>query len=233
MSVRSYCSCILSKFHIKPQPGTANGGNGSVVSYRNSTSNHNMSIEVQYIRQVVSYRNSTSNHNNKRMSLRSVSVVSYRNSTSNHNCEDCLRRQRNVVSYRNSTSNHNSVCVIRSVTPLYLIEIPHQTTTENPAPFVLRCCILSKFHIKPQRGRAFFYRSLVVSYRNSTSNHNDIALGAKRTALYLIEIPHQTTTVGTVSYEFTMLYLIEIPHQTTTSGLILIDKVLLTGCLPL
>ena len=29
------------------------------------------------------------------------------------------------------------------------------------------------------------------------------------------------------------LYLIEIPHQTTTSGLILIDKVLLTGCLPL
>lgn len=30
-----------------------------------------------------------------------------------------------------------------------------------------------------------------------------------------------------------MLYLIEILHQTTTSGLILIDKVLLTGCLPL
>lgn len=29
------------------------------------------------------------------------------------------------------------------------------------------------------------------------------------------------------------LYLIEILHQTTTSGLILIDKVLLTGCLPL
>ena len=30
-----------------------------------------------------------------------------------------------------------------------------------------------------------------------------------------------------------LLYLIEILHQTTTSGLILIDKVLLTGCLPL
>lgn len=32
---------------------------------------------------------------------------------------------------------------------------------------------------------------------------------------------------------FGALYLIEILHQTTTSGLILIDKVLLTGCLPL
>ena len=37
------------------------------------------------------------------------------------------------------------------------------------------------------------------------------------------------------SWEYTIgeLYLIEILHQTTTSGLILIDKVLLTGCLPL
>lgn len=51
--------------------------------------------------------------------------------------------------------------------------------------------------------------------------------------LYLIEILHQTTTGGRhFRYEL-LLYLIEIPHQTTTSGLILIDKVLLTGCLPL
>lgn len=33
--------------------------------------------------------------------------------------------------------------------------------------------------------------------------------------------------------EVSALYLIEILHQTTTLGLILIDKVLLTGCLPL
>ena len=51
----------------------------------------------------------------------------------------------------------------------------------------------------------------VVSYRNSTSNHNAPSQG-----------PYQNK-----------LYLIEILHQTTTSGLILIDKVLLTGCLPL
>lgn len=51
--------------------------------------------------------------------------------------------------------------------------------------------------------------------------------------LYLIEILHQTTTIGHVFLPRYLLYLIEILHQTTTSGLILIDKVLLTGCLPL
>ena len=51
--------------------------------------------------------------------------------------------------------------------------------------------------------------------------------------LYLIEILHQTTTIPDIEILFAKLYLIEILHQTTTSGLILIDKVLLTGCLPL
>ena len=55
---------------------------------------------------------------------------------------------------------------------LYLIEILHQTTTKrNPflRPF---CCILSKFYIKPQPSLATFGTRPVVSYRNSTSNHN-------------------------------------------------------------
>ena len=39
--------------------------------------------------------------------------------------------------------------------------------------------------------------------------------------------------IGKKLIDLPMLYLIEILHQTTTSGLILIDKVLLTGCLPL
>ena len=51
--------------------------------------------------------------------------------------------------------------------------------------------------------------------------------------LYLIEILHQTTTPAALPLPLAVLYLIEILHQTTTSGLILIDKVLLTGCLPL
>ena len=72
-------------------------------------------------------------------------------------------------------------------------------------------CILSKFYIKPQLAFKPFNSAKVVSYRNSTSNHNSLFLFAHPMALYLIEIL----------------------HQTTTSGLILIDKVLLTGCLPL
>ena len=59
---RSRC-CILSKFHIKPQPGIRAGVVFLVVSYRNSTSNHNK-VEIHRVEMpVVSYRNSTSNHN--------------------------------------------------------------------------------------------------------------------------------------------------------------------------
>ena len=94
---------------------------------------------------------------------------------------------------------------------LYLIEILHQTTTIPKQEMNLDCCILSKFYIKPQLQVLFNGEVNVVSYRNSTSNHNPFGI-----------------TRNVIS-----LYLIEILHQTTTSGLILIDKVLLTGCLPL
>ena len=78
--------CILSKFYIKPQPPLPYGYAIGVVSYRNSTSNHN----VAYFAPV------------------SSTVVSYRNSTSNHNYSDFLKNIPPVVSYRNSTSNHNN-----------------------------------------------------------------------------------------------------------------------------
>ena len=167
MNARRQC-CILSKFYIKPQHTSGRLRPSDVVSYRNSTSNHNLLPGPHLHRWVVSYRNSTSNHNMKAVRISSDRVVSYRNSTSNHNFSYFVHNCSNVVSYRNSTSNHNIIQV--------------------------NAILLS-----------------VVSYRNSTSNHNwswwDTA--CRR------------------------LYLIEILHQTTTSGLILIDKVLLTGCLPL
>ena len=77
-------------------------------------------------------------------------------------------------------------------------------------------CILSKFYIKPQRVHTSFENGLVVSYRNSTSNHNVYGRFVSRLLLYLIEILHQTTTgrPGRTSTE--PLYLIEILHQTTT-----------------
>ena len=121
---------------------------------------------------------------------------------------------------------------------LYLIEILHQTTTlATVSPFLLRC-ILSKFYIKPQLYRHLLSPDSVVSYRNSTSNHNPFGKVSTPPSLYLIEILHQTTTVDgcavlvlcVVSYRNStsnhnppkrkafvpMLYLIEILHQTTT-----------------
>ena len=83
-------------------------------------------------------------------------------------------RRARVVSYRNSTSNHNSGSSVSLLVVLYLIEILHQTTTQVMVIPLLLCCILSKFYIKPQLRQDRCKRSKVVSYRNSTSNHNRV-----------------------------------------------------------
>ena len=273
--------CILSKFYIKPQHLSQMIGPSSVVSYRNSTSNHNR-IRLRFSeRIVVSYRNSTSNHNKNNGAtaikmlylieilhqtttlisvssfstscilskfyikpqlpvalLRYVVVVSYRNSTSNHNSGTTTPNSALVVSYRNSTSNHNSVIINLFSTPvvsyrnstsnhnngcvfscdglLYLIEILHQTTTVTATAPDVRRCILSKFYIKPQLPVALLRYVVVVSYRNSTSNHNGLAAIPSGRMLYLIEILHQTTTPAALQLLLVVLYLIEILHQTTT-----------------
>ena len=162
----------------------------SVVSYRNSTSNHNHPETGNEPRLVVSYRNSTSNHNPVVAPPVPPLVVSYRNSTSNHNSGTTTPNSALVVSYRNSTSNHN-VFPCPAYRPwLYLIEILHQTTTSSVVFEFLSCCILSKFYIKPQ---------------------------------------HLVTWI--FAREGCILSKFYIKPQ--PSGLILIDKVLLTGCLPL
>ena len=77
-------------------------------------------------------------------------------------------------------------------------------------------CILSKFYIKPQLQNVTTLANRVVSYRNSTSNHNSARRSRPAASLYLIEILHQTTTDGRAFAQQTQLYLIEILHQTTT-----------------
>ena len=125
--------CILSKFYIKPQHDYTAVGHCFVVSYRNSTSNHN------------------------------PVNTTYPNSS--------------VVSYRNSTSNHNPCGFFILLVKLYLIEILHQTTTAKLLEKSMFSCILSKFYIKPQLRRFNERLRHVVSYRNSTSNHNDCRRG--------------------------------------------------------
>ena len=145
--------CILLKFYIKPQH-TAN---------------------VYNLLYVVSYRNSTSNHNTLRRFLPAIRVVSYRNSTSNHNIWTDKTDQEMLylieILHQTTTANVYNLLYI----PLYLIEILHQTTTGPRSAFApallylieilhqtttcsyqLRkwtSCILSKFYIKPQRSR--------------------------------------------------------------------------------
>ena len=99
---------------------------------------------------------------------------------------------------------------------LYLIEILHQTTTVAYEPCFNECCILSKFYIKPQRVAGEGNPQAVVSYRNSTSNHNSAGNPRPYYPLYLIEILHQTTTLTLAFNRNLELYLIEILHQTTT-----------------
>ena len=186
--------CILSKFYIKPQQCPLQHYSFCVVSYRNSTSNHNHTTAPSNSLFVVSYRNSTSNHNIHTKRIAHITVVSYRNSTSNHNFFTPTCQKFVVVSYRNSTSNHNTpdylnyqgslylIEILHQTTTLrrsiiifdrlYLIEILHQTTTLRLCLLPLARCILSKFYIKPQPRRCYRFQRSVVSYRNSTSNHN-------------------------------------------------------------
>ena len=85
--------------------------------------------------------------------------------------------------------------VVSSAVMLYLIWILHQTTTLAICPLVM---------------------SVVVSYLDSTSNHNFTTPLKILVVLYLIWILHQTTTNYAVKDSRCRLYLIWILHQTTT-----------------
>ena len=164
--------CILSKFYIKPQLTGRTLNGFDVVSYRNSTSNHNVGSVRPAPSTVVSYRNSTSNHNV--CHLQNALILLY------------------LIEILHQTTTSRGYTATRK--QLYLIEILHQTTTyapgKSPEPGCIlskfyikpqrriianrgtRSCILSKFYIKPQRSVPKLCDMGVVSYRNSTSNHN-------------------------------------------------------------
>ena len=166
-------------------------------------------------------------------------VVSYRNSTSNHNVatSGISAFLLYLIEILHQTTTGGDQDFASGL--LYLIEILHQTTTCMKClvcklccilskfyikpqhcvqrPFRSPCCILSKFYIKPQLCTTQERRDQVVSYRNSTSNHNQAECYDDNARLYLIEILHQTTTLILAKKIYDMLYLIEILHQTTTS----------------
>ena len=165
--------CILSKFYIKPQLPVALLRYVVVVSYRNSTSNHNSGTTTPNSALVVSYRNSTSNHNQNTRSIgRSI-----------------------VVSYRNSTSNHNRGRTLCGICELYLIEILHQTTTNRPHVKRFRRLYLIEILHQTTTPSSLTYSArplyLIEILHQTTTLTLVVATSSE---LYLIEILHQTTT---------------------------------------
>ena len=134
--------------------------------------------------------------------------------TTTGKCIECRQKKLYLIEILHQTTTVTPAAVLGS--SLYLIEILHQTTTIHAICRIKKSCILSKFYIKPQLFVRWFLCHSVVSYRNSTSNHNFGERLVKILQLYLIEILHQTTTMFFIILFEPLLYLIEILHQTTT-----------------
>ena len=188
------CRCILLKFYIKPQLVSSLFVLGAGCILLKFYIKPQLRLERELAYCVVSYRNSTSNHN----------AVAGRHYLALLYLIEILHQTTTLVECVEITSE------------LYLIEILHQTTTRSYLSIPVVCCILSKFYIKPQLQRAVDNNRYVVSYRNSTSNHNHMTIVLYFYGLYLIEILHQTTTICFHDIFSSLLYLIEILHQTTT-----------------
>ena len=166
--------CILLKFYIKPQH-TANVYNLLyVVSYRNSTSNHNMSHWRATSQGVVSYRNSTSNHNAGTTTPNSALLY--------------------LIEILHQTTTQLSALIVE--VPLYLIEILHQTTTRGQIS--LRRCGLYLIEILHQTTTLVAIPLAHIELYLIEILHQTTTLRASRwrvEKLYLIEILHQTTTM--------------------------------------
>ena len=144
-------SCILSKFYIKPQHSRWNVARCWVVSYRNSTSNHNGDACLLHRGGVVSYRNSTSNHN--------------------HGPGQPLPKPGCILSKFYIKPQHRvwgQVRLFCCILSKFYIKPQQFCVAKSDASR----CILSKFYIKPQQIIKELVHQAVVSYRNSTSNHN-------------------------------------------------------------
>ena len=188
----------------------------AVVSYRNSTSNHNSgsaagaNSELYLIEILHQTTTSTSTPGGKPGCILSKFYIKPQRSR-----RTVFRRQRCILSkfYIKPQHARDQMGISRSCILSKFYIKPQQASDNHDHR---RCCILSKFYIKPQQGSFLLCQTRVVSYRNSTSNHNFIQVLAVRSRLYLIEILHQTTTWCKDKTRFSKLYLIEILHQTTT-----------------
>ena len=148
--IKAHNCCILSKFYIKPQH-----------SHETYCAYHSCILSKFYIKPQLFYADLSK--------VRRCILSKFYIKPQQRPPSVAISA---VVSYRNSTSNHNPDVVVEPSDLLYLIEILHQTTTVQIRDEKGQGCILSKFYIKPQLRHPTLLLLGVVSYRNSTSNHN-------------------------------------------------------------
>ena len=186
--------CILSKFYIKPQQCTLQHDSFCVVSYRNSTSNHNKLLNGRLAPKLylIEILHQTTTRITSMMSLHQLYLIEILHQTTTlgssfvtadvlylieilHQTTTALVSALSLLGlYLIEILHQTTTASIDFSTPekLYLIEILHQTTTFGPTSTRFASCILSKFYIKPQHLHETYCAYHVVSYRNSTSNHN-------------------------------------------------------------
>ena len=211
---------------------------GLVVSYRNSTSNHNSRYYKYFLFQLylieILHQTTTSRtprshslglylieilHQTTTTAKESIStstlyLIEILHQTTTMISAIALRRRLYLIEILHQTTTWDShFCNRRK---LYLIEILHQTTTRSRCSLFCYSCILSKFYIKPQLRLERELSCCVVSYRNSTSNHNNPRYLPNRKNV----VSYRNSTSNHNSADFfdntLVLYLIEILHQTTT-----------------
>ena len=142
--------CFISWFYIKPQLILPFGFPNLVVSYLDSTSNHNCFITHVGWVNVVSYLDSTSNHNSYRGGIDISKVVSYLDSTSNHNSNNFLLSSKELFHILILHQTTTLGVSMSKMSMLFHILILHQTTTLMTIIWHSISCFISWFYIKPQ-----------------------------------------------------------------------------------
>ncbi len=144
------CSCILSKFYIKPQRTARPYQNQRSCILSKFYIKPQQRIRHKIGHSVVSYRNSTSNHNAGPEGYEEMKVVSYRNSTSNHNWELIIWKNRLLYLIEILHQTTTRFCILFPVYRCILSKFYIKPQLARVASYSAIRCILSKFYIKPQ-----------------------------------------------------------------------------------
>ena len=162
----------LQDKNIKPQRAVFPATRKAVVSYLDSTSNHNLIHFISFSNEVVSYLDSTSNHNNFFLRFIILALfhilILHQTTTVNLPSEICCKLFHILILHQTTTAGEVVLLLTGCFISWFYIK-PQPILTKGLIP---TSCFISWFYIKPQHVWRFGFFFLVVSYLDSTSNHN-------------------------------------------------------------